>query len=50
MLHLGAGPSLEDLGSSNGTFVNGRRLVAGEKAAVASGADLRGDVKREAEG
>jgi hypothetical protein len=31
---------IQDLGSRNGTFVDGRRLAAGERAALASGAEL----------
>jgi pSer/pThr/pTyr-binding forkhead associated (FHA) protein len=37
---------LTDLGSSNGTYVNGVRLNSGEKASVRSGDRLRiGDVE-----
>lgn len=35
------GPTVEDLGSSNGTYVNGKRLRAGKKIGIKSGDRLR---------
>ncbi len=37
LLHAGSTPLLEDLGSYNGTFVQGQRIAAGDRVALTLG-------------